>query len=171
MDLQSITYEKNINHAKFLKKALETGGKSRERHLAKKMILRIGTCNIQGISTKKYDKSTNIDGRSSVGHVQEEGPRHKRETWVYPYTLGSSKRRERSQRSVGWHAGDGQNALSGWCKHKDRHCFTWLQPTRNLKSISDYIIVKQQRKQRKLKVNDVRAMKGLECDTDHSLWR
>ncbi|KAH0999044.1 hypothetical protein HUJ05_009603 [Dendroctonus ponderosae] len=52
MDLQTITYEKIINHAKFLNKALETGGKSGERHLAKKMILRIGTCNIQGFQQK-----------------------------------------------------------------------------------------------------------------------
>lgn len=60
-----------------------------------------------------------------------------------------------------------ENALritNGWFKHKDIHRYTWIQPTRNLKTIIDYIIIKQQTR---LIVKDVRVMRGLECGSDH----
>jgi len=56
--------------------------------------------------------------------------------------------------------------MNGWFEHKDIHKFTWTQPTRNLKSIIDYLIVKQQTK---LKIRDVRAMRGPECGSDHHM--
>lgn len=62
-----------------------------------------------------------------------------------------------------------QNALrimNGWFKHKQIHQYTWIQPTRNLKSIIDYIILRQKTK---LWVKDVRVLRGPECGSDHHL--
>lgn len=50
-------------------------------------------------------------------------------------------------------------------KHKDIHKYTWTQPTRNLKSIIDYVIVKQTT----LQINDVRPYRGITCGSDHYL--
>ncbi|XP_030757605.1 craniofacial development protein 2-like [Sitophilus oryzae] len=51
-------------------------------------------------------------------------------------------------------------------KHKDIHKYTWTQPTRNLKSIIDYVIVRQQTT---LQINDVRTYRGITCGSDHYL--
>lgn len=53
---------------------------------------------------------------------------------------------------------------NGFYKHKDIHTYTWTQPTRNLKSVIDYVIVRQQTT---LQVNDVRAYRGITCGSDH----
>ncbi|XP_030762016.1 craniofacial development protein 2-like [Sitophilus oryzae] len=50
--------------------------------------------------------------------------------------------------------------------HKDIHKYTWTQPTRNLKSIIDYVIVRQQTT---LQINDVRPYRGITCGSDHYL--
>ncbi|XP_030751031.1 craniofacial development protein 2-like [Sitophilus oryzae] len=55
---------------------------------------------------------------------------------------------------------------NGWFPHKDIHKYTWTQPTQNLKSLIDYIIVRQKTQ---LKISDVRVMRGPECGTDHFL--
>ncbi|XP_030757794.1 craniofacial development protein 2-like [Sitophilus oryzae] len=55
---------------------------------------------------------------------------------------------------------------NGWFPHKDIRKYTWTQPTRNLKSLIDYIIVRQNTQ---LKISDVRVMRGPECGTDHFL--
>ncbi|XP_030758033.1 craniofacial development protein 2-like [Sitophilus oryzae] len=55
---------------------------------------------------------------------------------------------------------------NGWFPHKDIHKYTWTQPTRNLKSLIDYIIVRQNTQ---MKISDVRVMRGPECGTDHFL--
>ena len=46
------------------------------------------------------------------------------------------------------------------------HKYTWEQDTKNLKTIIDYIITKQDLK---LRVQDVRAYRGPNCGTDHNL--
>ncbi|XP_030764048.1 craniofacial development protein 2-like [Sitophilus oryzae] len=56
--------------------------------------------------------------------------------------------------------------MNGYFAHRDIHKFTWRQETRHLKSIIDYLIVKQKTN---LKINDVRACRGPECGSDHYL--
>jgi len=46
--------------------------------------------------------------------------------------------------------------------------YTWEQHTRKLKSIIDYIIVKQKSK---FQIYDVRAQKGINCGSDHYVVR
>ncbi|XP_072377962.1 uncharacterized protein [Diabrotica undecimpunctata] len=58
--------------------------------------------------------------------------------------------------------------MNGFYKHKDIHKYTWVQHTRNLKSIIDYVIVKQSTT---LKVNDVRVLRGPTCGSDHYIVR
>ena len=58
--------------------------------------------------------------------------------------------------------------LNGFFQHKDIHKYTWVQPTRGLKSIIDYVIV---RHATKLKVQQVRVYRGLSCGSDHHFLR
>ncbi|XP_072384375.1 uncharacterized protein [Diabrotica undecimpunctata] len=51
---------------------------------------------------------------------------------------------------------------------QDIHKYTWVQQTRNLKSIIDYVIVKQSTT---LKVNDVRVLRGPTCGSDYYIVR
>jgi hypothetical protein len=55
---------------------------------------------------------------------------------------------------------------NGFFNHKNIHKYTWEQHTKNLKTIIDYIITKQDLK---LKIQDVRAYRGPNCGTDHEL--
>ena len=50
--------------------------------------------------------------------------------------------------------------------HKNIHKYTWEQQTKNLKTITDYIITKQDLK---LKIQNVRAYRGPNCGADHKL--
>jgi len=50
--------------------------------------------------------------------------------------------------------------------HKNIRKYTWEQNTKNLKTITDYIITKQDLK---LKIQDVRTYRGPNCATDHKL--
>lgn len=50
--------------------------------------------------------------------------------------------------------------------HKDIHKYTWIQPTRKLRSIIDLVIVKQERN---IVVRDVRTYRKPECGSDHHL--
>lgn len=56
--------------------------------------------------------------------------------------------------------------LNGFFPHKWIHKYTWESPSRNLRSIIDYII---QHKNSSIRVNDVRVYRGPECGTDHFL--
>jgi hypothetical protein len=51
-------------------------------------------------------------------------------------------------------------------QHKGIYKFTWTQNTRNLKSIIDYVIVKQVFR---VKTTNVRVHRGPCCGTDHYL--
>lgn len=57
---------------------------------------------------------------------------------------------------------------NGFYKHKDIHRYTWIQNTRNLKTIIDYVISKQESM---LRCNDVRVLRGITCGSDHYLVR
>jgi len=62
-----------------------------------------------------------------------------------------------------------QTSLKIWIgcfNHKNINKYTWEQHTKNLKTIIDYIITKQDSK---LKIQDVRAYRGPNCGTDHKL--
>jgi hypothetical protein len=50
--------------------------------------------------------------------------------------------------------------------HKNIHKYTWEQHTKNFKTILDYIITKQNLKQ---KMQDVRDYRGPNCGTDQKL--
>lgn len=58
--------------------------------------------------------------------------------------------------------------LNGFFPHKNVHKYTWHQPTKNYKSILDYIIIKQSTK---LRIQDVRVQRGADCGSDHFLLR
>ena len=51
-------------------------------------------------------------------------------------------------------------------KHKDIHKYTWQQNTRELRSIIDYIIIRQTSS---FKATDVRSYRGAQCGSDHYL--
>ncbi|XP_044745289.1 uncharacterized protein LOC123307136 [Coccinella septempunctata] len=57
---------------------------------------------------------------------------------------------------------------NGFFKHKDIHTYTWVQHTRNLRSIIDYIITLQNTR---VQVKDVRAYRGVTCGSDHYIVR
>ena len=58
--------------------------------------------------------------------------------------------------------------LNGFYQHKDIHKYTWVQPTRGLRSIIDYVLVKQITS---LKIQQVRVCRGLSCGSDHYFLR
>jgi endonuclease/exonuclease/phosphatase family metal-dependent hydrolase len=57
---------------------------------------------------------------------------------------------------------------NGYFKRKMIHKLTWEQHTWNLKSIIDYIIVKQKSK---FQIRDVRVQRGINCGSDHYVVR
>ncbi|XP_039274981.1 uncharacterized protein LOC120349093 [Nilaparvata lugens] len=56
--------------------------------------------------------------------------------------------------------------LNGFFQHKDIHKYTWTQNTRNLKSIIDYVVIKQDSA---ITPYDVKVWRGAECGSDHRL--
>ena len=58
--------------------------------------------------------------------------------------------------------------MNGYFKHKMIHKYVWEQHTRKLKSIIDYIIVKQKSK---FQIHDVRVQRGLNCGSYHNVVR
>ena len=62
----------------------------------------------------------------------------------------------------------GLKILNGFFQHREIHKYTWNQPTRQLRSIIDYAIVKQATL---LNIQDIRVCRGAECGTDHYLLK
>jgi len=56
--------------------------------------------------------------------------------------------------------------LNGFFQHKDINKYTWIQKTRNLRSIIDYILIKQDTS---IRPYDVKVWRGAECGSDHLL--
>jgi len=54
---------------------------------------------------------------------------------------------------------------NGFYRHKDIHTFTWVQHMKNLKSVIDHVIVKQNTR---LQINDVRPIKKATCGSDQN---
>ena len=54
--------------------------------------------------------------------------------------------------------------LNGFFQHRDIHKFTWVQPTRGLRSVIDYAITRQTTS---MKVQQVKVCRGLSCGSDH----
>ena len=55
---------------------------------------------------------------------------------------------------------------NSWFQHKDIHNFTWVCPGRGLKSIIDYCVV---RREIRMRVKDVKMVRGAEVSSDHYL--
>ena len=58
--------------------------------------------------------------------------------------------------------------MNGFYKHKNIHKYTWCQHTRQLKSIIDYVICRQNTK---MYIEDVKVQRGAECGSDHYMLR
>lgn len=56
--------------------------------------------------------------------------------------------------------------MNGFFDHKEIHKYTWYYHSRGLKSIIDYVIVKQQTK---LRVQNVKVRRGADCGSDHCM--
>jgi hypothetical protein len=56
--------------------------------------------------------------------------------------------------------------MNGFFQHRDIHKYTWSQHTKNLRSIIDYVITKQNKR---IKIQDTRACRGATCGSDHHL--
>jgi len=56
--------------------------------------------------------------------------------------------------------------MNGFFQHRNVHRYTWTQTTRQLKSIIDYVIIKQHTH---FHPQDVRVYRGAECGLDHYL--
>lgn len=75
---------------------------------------------------------------------------------------------DNGERLIGLCSAFDMKIMNGFYQHKQIHKYTWIQPTRNLKTIIDYVI---QRQKSELKTMDIRALRGAECGTDHVLLR
>lgn len=53
-------------------------------------------------------------------------------------------------------------------QHRDIHKYTWQQDTRNMRTIIDYIIIRQRPT---CTINDNRVHRGADCGSDHFLLR
>ncbi|XP_030763276.1 craniofacial development protein 2-like [Sitophilus oryzae] len=58
--------------------------------------------------------------------------------------------------------------LNGFYQHRNIHKYTWIQGTKKLRSIIDYVITKQKTK---LQIQDVRVYRGAICGSDHHLLK
>lgn len=56
---------------------------------------------------------------------------------------------------------------NGFYEHKNIHKYTWIQTTRNLKSIIDYGISVIVRQIIQIQFSDVLVMRGATCGSDH----
>lgn len=56
--------------------------------------------------------------------------------------------------------------MNEFFQHRDIHKYIWTQHTRNLRSIIDYVITKQNKR---IKIQDTRACRGATCGSDHHL--
>ncbi|XP_072377771.1 uncharacterized protein [Diabrotica undecimpunctata] len=83
-------------------------------------------------------------------------------------THGENTRNDNGTRLITTCTQNNLKILNGFYPHRDIHKYTWIQQTRNLKSIIDYSIVRQRTK---IKIQDVRVARGPSCGTDHHLLK
>ncbi|XP_044762035.1 craniofacial development protein 2-like [Coccinella septempunctata] len=70
------------------------------------------------------------------------------------------------QRLISFCQSSSLKIMNGYFAHKDIHRFTWIQATRGLRSIIDYVLQKQNSA---LKTMDVRVYRSAECGSDHHM--
>lgn len=87
--------------------------------------------------TRKVIIVSDFNGRTGEEHINENGER-----LVELYNKNKLK------------------IMNGFLRHKNIHKYTWTQSMRQLKSIIDYVIMRQTAQ---LQVQDVRALRGLDC--------
>ena len=80
--------------------------------------------------------------------------------------FGEEKSNENGARLIGLCEQNNLKITNGFLKHKEIYKFTWTQNTRNLKSIIDYVIVRQDSQ---VKTINIRVYRGPCCGTDYSL--
>jgi len=85
---------------------------------------------------------------------------------VGPY--GETRINDNGERLIDLCESPNLRITNGYFKHKTIHKYMWEQHTRNLKSIIDYIIVKQKSK---FQIHDVRVQRGINCVSDHYVVR
>ena len=56
--------------------------------------------------------------------------------------------------------------MNSWFQHKDIYKCTWVCPGRDLKSITDYFVV---RRDTRVRVKDVKVVRGAHVSSDHCL--
>lgn len=78
--------------------------------------------------------------------------------------FGENTRNDNGHRLINLCENYGLKILNGFFRHKDIHKYTWHQETRQLKSIIDYVIIRQKTT---LKVHDTRVFRKIECGSDH----
>jgi len=80
--------------------------------------------------------------------------------------FGEDKRKDNGERLIELCTQTSLKIWNGFFNHKNIHKYTWSQHTKNLKTIIDYVITKQDLE---LKIQNVRAYRGPNCGTDHKL--
>ncbi|KAK4880664.1 hypothetical protein RN001_008810 [Aquatica leii] len=86
--------------------------------------------------------------------------------WIIVGQYGENVENDNGDRLIELCQQQALKITNGWFKHKNIHRYTWTQPTRQLKSIIDYIVVRQQFRPT---IKDVRVWRGAECGSDHHL--
>jgi hypothetical protein len=80
--------------------------------------------------------------------------------------FGEDRINDNGERSIELCTQTSLRMWNGFFNHKNVHKYTWEQQTKHLKTITDYIIAKQDLKQ---KIQYVRTYRGSNCGTDHKL--
>ncbi|XP_044762230.1 craniofacial development protein 2-like [Coccinella septempunctata] len=116
---------------------------------------------------KLNDEITKIGNNREIiimGDLNGKTGRKRDNKVVGPY--GETSRNDNGERLIELCESHGLKITNGFYKHKEIHTYTWVQTTRNLRSIIDYVIVKQSTA---LQINDVRVYTGVTCGSDHYL--
>lgn len=77
---------------------------------------------------------------------------------------GEETRNENGTRLISICEQNNLKILNGFYQHRNIHKYTWTQSTRNLKSVIDYAITRQNTK---INIQDVKACRGPSCGSDH----
>ena len=79
---------------------------------------------------------------------------------------GEAVRNESGEQLLRFCAVNEMLVANSWYQHREIHKYTWVCPGRELRSIIDYFLV---RKGDRVRVNDVRVVRGAEIGSDHHL--
>lgn len=99
-----------------------------------------------------------------LGDLNSRTGRSRNSKSIGPY--GESDRNDNGERLIELCEQNGLRIANGFFEHKDIHKYTWIQPTRNLKSIIDYGIF---RETGGIDVRDIRVHRRTAQISDHYL--